>query len=426
MDALKNWTLNDERFLRVLRGMMAHGEQLQNSPLKDAPPPQEDLAGNIIREELEPFVRNGRLKIDHISYAENRGNLILTYPGRTKKTVAFVGAHLDVVPANPEEWQRPPFELQVENDRLYGRGVTDCLGHVAVLTDLFAQLSEHDVELEHTIVAVIIANEELSNTHGVGINRLVKDGKLDHLKHGPVYWIDSADFGPTIGTGGMATWRLVAEGKVSHSGFPQNGVNAAELAFAATQALQAWFYRTYPPHPQEQEYGFLAPSSMKPTRVQVENDTITKIPAKAVVEGDIRLTPWYEPDEVKNGALKFIETLDVRNLPTFGPSRYSLKDAVGTIKLESIGAPGGSIACDRNSLGYHALVEAITAVRSEAKPFALTGTLPYVRFLQKHGFDVQITGFGRMDTYHAPNEFAEFNHMRDGFRILCHILARFG
>jgi acetylornithine deacetylase len=406
--------------------MMAHGEQLQNSPLKDAPPPQEDLAGNVVREELSLFAQHKRLKLDHISYAENRGNLILTYPGRTRKTVAFVGAHLDVVPADPADWERPPFELQVEGDRLYGRGVTDCLGHVAVLTDLFAQLAERNIELDHTVVAVIIANEELSNTHGVGINRLVKDGKLDHVKNGPVYWLDSADFGPTIGTGGLATWRLVAEGKAAHSGFPQNGINAAELAFAATQALQAWFYRNYPPHPKEQEYGFLAPSSLKPTRMQVENDTLTKIPAKAVVEGDIRLTPWYAPEEVKEGALKFIENLDVRDLPTSGPSRYRLADVVGTIKLESIGAPKGGMACDRTAPGYFALLEAITAVRSEAKPFALTGTLPYVRFLQRHGFDVQITGFGRMDTYHAPNEFAEMSHMRDGFRILCHILAKFG
>lgn len=420
------WNLNEERFLRVLRGMMAHGERLQNSPLKDAPPPQEDLAGNIIREELAPFVQHGRLHIDHVNYAENRGNLILTYPGRTERTVAFVGAHLDVVPADPKEWQRFPFELQIEDDRLYGRGVTDCLGHVAVLTDLFAQLAEQRVELDHTVVAVIIANEEMSNTHGVGINRLVKEGKLDRLKNGPLYWIDSADFGPTIGTGGMATWRLVVEGKVAHSGFPQQGINAAELAFAATQALQAWFYRNYPPHPKEQEYGFRAPSSLKPTRVQVENDTISKIPAKAIVEGDIRLTPWYSPEEVKEGALNFINSLDLRELPAFGPSRYQLPDAKGIIRLESIGAPGGGLACDRTSPGYLALFEAITAVRSEAKPFALTGTLPYVRFLQRHGFDVQITGFGRMDTYHAPNEFAEMSHMRDGFRILCHILAKFG
>ena len=41
-------------------------------------------------------------------------------------------------------------------------------------------------------------------------------------------------------------------------------------------------------------------------------------------------------------------------------------------------------------------------------------------------FDLQITGFGRMDTYHAPNEFAELSHMHDGFRILCHIVEKFG
>ena len=422
---LTTWTLNDERFLRVLGGMMAHGERLQNSPLKDAPPPQEDLAGGVVCQELEPLTRNSRLRVERVSYAEGRGNLILTYPGQTNRTVSFVGAHLDVVPANPTEWQRPPFELQIEEDRLHGRGVTDCLGHVAVLTDLFAQLAEARVELDHTVVAVIIANEEMSNTRGVGIAQLVKDGKLEHLKEGPLYWIDSANFGPTLGTAGMATWRLVVEGKVAHSGFPQNGINAAELAFAATRALQEWFYQNYPPHPKEKEYGFLSLSSLKPTRVQVENDTLTKIPAKAIVEGDIRLTPWYSAQEVKEGALAFINNLDVNLLPTFGPSRYRLADTIGTVKFE-LGAPSGGIACDRTSPGYLALAEAIAVVRPDSKPFALTGSLPYVRFLQRHGFDVQITGFGRMDTYHAPNEFAEFSHMRDGFRILCRILAKFG
>lgn len=29
-------------------------------------------------------------------------------------TVTFVGSHLDVVPANPETWERNPFQLKVE------------------------------------------------------------------------------------------------------------------------------------------------------------------------------------------------------------------------------------------------------------------------------------------------------------------------
>ena len=425
MNLLKDWQLNEARFLRVLSRMIAVSERLQNFPQKDKPQPQEDLAGDVVLEELRPLVRPDGLRIERVSYAEGRGNLILTYPGKTNRTVAFVGAHLDVVPADPAEWQRPPFSLQIEGDRLYGRGVTDCLGHVAVLTDLFAQLAENQAQLDHTVVAVIIANEELSSVGGIGIGKLVKDGKLDHLKDGPLYWLDSADFGPTIGTGGMATWKLTVEGKAAHSGFPQNGINAAELAFAATQALQNWFYAQYPAHPKEAEYGFLVPSSLKPTRVQIENDTLAKIPAKAIVEGDIRLTPWYSSQEVKDGALAFVQKLAVNQLPNYGPSRYQVSDAIGTVKFE-VGAPGGGIACNLTTQGYQVLHESILAVRGNAHPFSLTGTLPYVRSLQQHEFDVQITGFGRMDTYHAPNEFAELAHMRDGFRILCQILSRFG
>ena len=420
------WMLNTDRFLRLLRSMVGVGEKLQNSPSKDMPAPQEELACAFVLDELSPYTADGRVHVEQVSFAEGRSNLILHYPGRTKQTVAFVGAHFDVVPADPKDWQRPPFELQIAGDRLYGRGVTDCLGHVAVLADLFAQLAESEVALDHSVVAVIIADEELSNTHGVGIRRLVKDGRLNHLRDGPLYWIDSADFGPTTATAGMALWRLAIEGKATHSGFPQNGINAAELANEVTRALQQWFYTNYPAHPKEQAYGFRVSSSLKPTRTKVENDTLTKIPAKAIVEGDIRLTPWYDPDEVKKGIAAFIETLDVSQLPVFGPSRYEMNGQVGTAKFEMLGTPSGGMACDQTSAGYAALAQAVGAICPDAQPFALTGSLPYVRFLQENGFDVQITGFGRNEAYHAPNEFAELSDMQHGFQILCHILRHFG
>lgn len=33
----------------------------------------------------------------------------------------------------------------------------------------------------------------------VGVDMLLKHGKLDDLQNGPVYWIDSADMDPCIG-----------------------------------------------------------------------------------------------------------------------------------------------------------------------------------------------------------------------------------
>ena len=73
---------------------------------------------------------------------EGRGNIIVRYPGTTSATTSFVGSHMDVVPADPSGWDRDPFKLEIDGDFLYGRGTTDCLGHVALLTDFFATLAQ--------------------------------------------------------------------------------------------------------------------------------------------------------------------------------------------------------------------------------------------------------------------------------------------
>ena len=49
---------------------------------------------------------------------------------------------------------------------------------------------------------------------------LLKDGKLDHLKDGPVYWVDSSDVHPCIGTTSAAIWTLKCRGRLFHSGLP--------------------------------------------------------------------------------------------------------------------------------------------------------------------------------------------------------------
>jgi len=54
----------------------------------------------------------------------------------------------------------------------------------------------------------------------VGIHKLMKDGKLDHLKDGPVYWVDSADVHPCLATASATMWRLKCSGRLFHSGLP--------------------------------------------------------------------------------------------------------------------------------------------------------------------------------------------------------------
>ena len=42
-------------------------------------------------------------------------------------------------------------------------------------------------------------SEENSTIPNVGADMLLKTGRLEHLKKGPVYWMDSADTNPRIG-----------------------------------------------------------------------------------------------------------------------------------------------------------------------------------------------------------------------------------
>jgi acetylornithine deacetylase len=159
----------------------------------------------------------GPLKVERISYTPGRNNIIIKYLGSTNKFVSFVGSHMDVVTADPKDWTRDPFKFERDGDMLYGRGTTDCLGHVALLTDLFCQLAEKKPKLAVSVAAVFIANEENSEFPGIGVDGLEKEGRLEELKTGPVLWIDSADQQPCIGTGGVVVWRLTGMSNIGRS-----------------------------------------------------------------------------------------------------------------------------------------------------------------------------------------------------------------
>mmetsp|Transcript_2017 Transcript_2017/g.9716 ORF Transcript_2017/g.9716 Transcript_2017/m.9716 type:complete len:406 (+) Transcript_2017:528-1745(+) len=247
--SLQSLELNENRFVSLLRNLIGEAEHLQNTGVGTAYVPQEDRAIKHVLEVLAPHRKEngGPLEIDHVTYAEGRGNLIIKYPGTgsSEDVLSFVGSHLDVVPANPDAWNVDPFSLTIDGDKLYGRGTTDCLGHVALMTTLFSQLAELKPELKTTLTCVFIASEEASGP-GIGVDGLVAEGKLDHCKPGPVIWVDCADSQPCIGTAGAVTWHLSANGHRFHSGLPHKGINAIEMGMEAVSRIQQKFYECFP------------------------------------------------------------------------------------------------------------------------------------------------------------------------------------
>ena len=96
----------------LLTNLIGVVEKLQNQPAVGLVP-QENAASDFVLELLEPYKKEngGPLEIERVEFVEGRGNVIVSYRGTGDKTVAFVGSHLDVVPANPENWERDPFQV---------------------------------------------------------------------------------------------------------------------------------------------------------------------------------------------------------------------------------------------------------------------------------------------------------------------------
>ncbi|GMH09219.1 hypothetical protein Nepgr_011059 [Nepenthes gracilis] len=422
--------LRRDSFVALLTKLIGESKYVQNNPPELIP--EEDRVVRHLLESLLPYsttTGGGPLIVKHVAYLPNRGNLIVEYPGTVDgKIVSFVGSHMDVVTADPQGWDFDPFSLSIDGDKLRGRGTTDCLGHVALLTELMRKLGEAKPKLQSTVVAVFIANEENSAITGVGVDELVKNGLLKKLKDGPLFWIDTADKQPCIGTGGMIPWRLHVTGKLFHSGLPHKAINPLELAMEALKEIQLRFYKDFPPNSKEQIYGFATPSTMKPTQWSYPGGGINQIPGECTISGDVRLTPFYSVTDVIKRLQEYVDDINsnIEKLDTRGPvSKYVLPDENlrGRLSITFDEAMSG-VACDLNSRGFHVLCKATEEVVGHVKPYSITGSLPLIRELQDEGFDVQTAGYGLTATYHAKNEYCLLSDMCQGYRVFASVISQ--
>jgi len=122
----------------------------------------------------------------------------------------------------------------------------------------------------------------------------------------------------------------------------------------------------------------------------------------------------------------YVAELDVTQLrDACAYSSFDLPDEKlkGQIQWRWQGEGMEGVACDLKSPGYAAICEALGKVTGKVEPFSLTGSLPIIRNLFNAGYDVQITGFGRLDGYHAANEFGRLSEFGQGVEVMARIVS---
>ena len=104
---------------------------------------------------------DGRLTLFATPDHPKEGGLVAIYPGtsKTAKPILLI-AHIDVVEAKREDWERDPFRMVEENGYFYGRGTLDDKAQAAVWVDALIRFQKEGYKPKRTIKLALTCGEE--------------------------------------------------------------------------------------------------------------------------------------------------------------------------------------------------------------------------------------------------------------------------
>lgn len=149
------------------------------------------------------------------------GNITARLPGKDKalKPVLF-DCHLDTVGVNnPKLWQTDPYQAEIRDNKIYGRGAADMRGALAALiyglSFIKSNEQRRDIVLSGTVGEEIQEGMAFKNT-------------LEKYQPSTVIICEATDCNLSIGQRGRAEIKLKVKGKSAHTSSPEAGCNAVK------------------------------------------------------------------------------------------------------------------------------------------------------------------------------------------------------
>ncbi len=99
--------------------------------------------------------------------APNRCNVIARLPGQdSSRPGLVVHGHIDVVPANAEDWSVDPFAAEIRDGMIWGRGAVDMKNMDAMILAIVRKWATNGYKPPRDIVLAFFADEEAGMTFG--------------------------------------------------------------------------------------------------------------------------------------------------------------------------------------------------------------------------------------------------------------------
>ncbi len=177
---------------------------------------------------------------EHLRYGDV-DNLWATH-GEGGPVLVFLG-HTDVVPSGPlDAWQSPPFEPNVRDGRLYGRGAADMKSGVAAMTIALGEFVREQPAHPGTLALLLTSDEEGAAKNGV--RRVAEEfrrrsQRIDWCVVGEPSSRERLGDLIRIGRRGSLTGRLRVRGVQGHVAYPDRARNPIHIIAPAFAELAA-------------------------------------------------------------------------------------------------------------------------------------------------------------------------------------------
>ncbi len=149
-----DWEILGNRALEVL------GEYLR---IDTSNPPGNEARG---AEFLGDVLRGEGIGFQLYESAPGRSSLLARLEGSGGGKPLILLNHIDVVPANPENWQVHPFSGEVADGFVWGRGALDMKGMGVMELMAFIAAARGGLELERDVIFLAVADEEAGGHYG--------------------------------------------------------------------------------------------------------------------------------------------------------------------------------------------------------------------------------------------------------------------
>lgn len=311
----------------------------------------------------------------------------------------ILSGHTDVVPVDGQAWSSDPFQPEVRDGKLYGRGACDMKGFVGVTLSLAGAMKN----LKRPIHFALSYDEEVGC---IGVQGLLADLKAQNIK--PALAIIGE---PTLMTivgahKAGAVLHTRCRGHAHHSSAPGKGANAVMMAGEFVKLLDdVWTQLRADTDPR-----FEPPHSTVQANMIAGGSAVNILAAEALVTWEYRALPDRD-------AKAIVESVKARAMAEILP-KYRARAQGAALETE-IHAQYPGLVLDDDSPALLLARELTGSNRVEAVAYGTEAG-----HFQAAGIPAVICGPGSIDQAHTADEFCELSELAACEAFLRKVVAK--